>query len=107
MKRIVELDRRQHPRFPQLLELQAREVQTLGSGSEIEIEKAVIGRVQNVSRGGICLVSPQPMAQSCLVRCEIAVSEIPVSIPTLMQVRWTRKQSLQADTYVTGLQFVL
>jgi hypothetical protein len=47
------------------------------------------------------------MAQSCLVRCEIAVSEIPVSIPTLMQVRWTRKQSLQADTYVTGLQFVL
>jgi hypothetical protein len=47
------------------------------------------------------------MAQSCLVRCEIGVSEIPVSIPTLMQVRWTRKQSLQADTYVTGLQFVL
>jgi hypothetical protein len=25
----------------------------------------------------------------------------------LMQVRWTRKQSLQADTYVTGLQFLL
>jgi hypothetical protein len=105
VKRIVERDRRQHPRFPQLLELQAREVQTVGSRSEIE--KAVIGRVQNVSRGGICLVSPQPMAQSCLVRCEIGVSEIPVSIPTLMQVRWTRKQSLQADTYVTGLQFVL
>ena len=105
MKRIAERDRRQYPRFPQLLELQAREVHTLGSRSEIE--KAVVGRVQNVSRGGICLVSPQPMAQSCLVRCEIGVSEIPVSIPTLMQVRWTRKQSLQADTYVTGLQFVL
>jgi hypothetical protein len=41
------------------------------------------------------------------VRCEISVSEIPVRIPTLMQVRWTRKQSLQADTYVTGLQFLL
>jgi hypothetical protein len=47
------------------------------------------------------------MARSCLVRCEIGVPELPVSIPTLMQVRWTRKQSLQADTYLTGLQFLL
>lgn len=105
MKRIVDPDRRQYPRFPQLLELQAREAQPLGSG--IEKEKAVVGRVQNVSTGGLCLVSPQPMARSCLLRCEISVSEIPVRIPTLMQVRWTRKQSLQADTYVTGLQFLL
>ena len=105
MKRIVERDRRQHPRYPLLLELQAREVQLLGSG--IEKEKAVVGRVQNVSRGGLCFISPQPIAQSCLVRCEIGVSEIPVGIPTLMQVRWMRKQSLQANTYVTGLQFLL
>lgn len=105
MKRIAERDRRQYPRFPQLLELQAREVQPIGSG--IEREKAVVGRVQNVSKGGLCLVSPQSIARSCLVRCEISVSEIPVSIPTLMQVRWTRKQSLHADTYLTGLQFLL
>ncbi|MFZ0864923.1 MAG: PilZ domain-containing protein [Candidatus Sulfotelmatobacter sp.] len=105
MKRIVERDRRQYPRFPQLLELQAREVQPLGSG--IEREKAVVGRVQNVSKGGLCLIGPQPLARSCLVRCEIGVPELPVSIPTLMQVRWTRKQSLQADTYLTGLQFLL
>lgn len=105
MKRIVERDRRQHPRFPHLLELQAHEVQLLESG--IEKEKTIVGRVQNVSKGGLCFVSPQPIEQSCLVRCEIGVSEIPVSIPTLMQVRWTRKQSLQANTYVTGLQFLL
>jgi hypothetical protein len=105
VKRIVERDRRQYPRFPQLLELQAREVRPLGSG--IEREKAVVGRVQNVSKGGLCLIGPQPLARSCLVRCEIGVPELPVSIPTLMQVRWTRKQSLQADTYLTGLQFLL
>jgi PilZ domain len=63
--------------------------------------------VQNVSKGGLCLVSPQPMARSCLVRCEISVSEIPVSIPTLMQVRWTRKKGRQSDTYFIGLQFLL
>ena len=105
MKRIVEHGRRQYPRFPQLLELQAREVHPLGSA--IERKKAVAGRVQNVSKGGLCLVTPLPMARSCLVRCEISLSEIPFSIPTLMQVRWTRKKSLQADTYLTGLQFLL
>ncbi len=42
-----------------------------------------------------------------MVRCEICVSEIPVSIPTLMLVRWTRKQNLQAEIYLTGLQFLL
>ena len=63
--------------------------------------------MQNLSRGGLCLVSPQAMVRACLVRCEISVSEIPVTIPTLMQVRWTRKQSLQADTYLAGLQFLL
>ena len=105
MKRILERDRRQYPRFPQLLDLQAHEVQPLKP--EIEKSKAVVGRVQNVSKGGLCLISPQPIAKSCLVRCEIGISETPVSIPTLMQVRWTRKQNLQADTYLTGLQFLL
>jgi hypothetical protein len=105
VKRILERDRRQYPRFPQLLDLHAREVQPLKP--EIERHKAVVGRVQNVSKGGLCLISPQPIAQSCLVHCEIGISETPVSIPTLMQVRWTRKQNLQADTYLTGLQFLL
>jgi hypothetical protein len=105
VKRIIERDRRQSPRFPELLELQARQVQSFGA--EIDKNKAVVGRVQNVSKGGVCLISSHPMVQSCLMRCEIGVSEIAVSIPTLMQVRWTRKQSLQDDTYISGLQFLL
>lgn len=105
MKRIAERERRKYPRFPHLFDLQAREVQPFGSA--IDAEKEIAGRVHNVSKGGLCLVSPHPMARSCLVRCEISVSEIPISIPTLMQVRWTRKQSLQADTYLSGLQFLL
>ena len=105
MKRIVERDRRQSPRFPLLLELQARQVHSFET--EIDKPQAVFGRVQNVSKGGVCLISSHPMVQSCLMRCEIGVSEIAVGIPTLMQVRWTRKQSLPDDTYVSGLQFLL
>lgn len=100
-----ERDRRQFPRFPQQLDLHVREVQPLESG--IELRKTVVGRVQNMSKGGLCLISSQPVAKSCLVRCEIGVSEIPVGVPTLMQVRWIRKRDLQAETYITGLQFLL
>lgn len=105
MKRIVERDRRQFPRFPQLLELQAHKARPIGSA--LKKDNAIVGRVQNVSKGGLCLISPQPMAESSVVRCEICVSEVPVSIPTLMLVRWTRKQNLQAEIYLTGLQFLL
>lgn len=105
MKRIEERDRRQYPRFPQLLELQAHKAQPFGA--ILKKDNAIVGRVQNVSKGGLCLISPRPMAGLSVVRCEICVSEIPVSIPTLMLVRWTRKQNLQAEIYLTGLQFLL
>jgi hypothetical protein len=67
----------------------------------------VLGRVQNVSKGGICLLSHQPIPHSALLRCEVVVAEVPVGIPTLMQVRWTRKQNLQTESYLSGLQFLL
>ncbi|HLV88392.1 MAG TPA: PilZ domain-containing protein [Candidatus Sulfotelmatobacter sp.] len=104
MKRSTALDRRQHPRFPELFELRVREIQPLRSGAKSS--KTVSGRVHNVSRGGICFISTEPVPQSSLVRCDITISEPPVSIPTLMQVRWIQKQRLQPDTYLAGLQFL-
>jgi hypothetical protein len=105
VKTAAERDRRRHPRFPQILEVQAREVPPHRSG--LRSGPPVLGRVQNVSKGGICFLSQQPIARSALLRCEITVAEVPVGIPTLMQVRWTRKQNLQAESYLSGLQFLL
>jgi hypothetical protein len=104
VKRIAAVDRRQHPRFPELLELRVREIQPLHAGTKTG--KTVSGRVHNLSEGGLCFISSDLIPQSSLVRCCIGVSESPVSVPTLMQVRWVHKQKLQPDTYLTGLQFV-
>jgi hypothetical protein len=104
VKRIAARDRRQHPRFPELLDLRVREVQALHSAAKPG--KTVTGRLHNISQGGICFISSELIRQSSLVRCCIGVSESPVGIPTLMQVRWVQKQRLQPDTYLTGLQFI-
>lgn len=105
MKTAAERDRRRHPRFPQILELKAREAPALPSGSVPG--PTVLGRVQNVSKGGMCLMSPQPVSRSAVLRCEIVVSDLAVGVPTLMQVRWTRKQNLKTESYLSGLQFLI
>jgi hypothetical protein len=53
------------------------------------------------------MMSAHPMRPSSLVHCDIGVTETPISIPTLMEVRWTEKQTFQSESYLSGLQFLL
>jgi hypothetical protein len=71
-----------------------------------EAHAPVLGRVQNMSKGGICFLSQQPVSASSLLLCEIGVGDVPVAIPSLLQVRWTRKQNLEAESYLSGLKFL-
>jgi hypothetical protein len=41
------------------------------------------------------------------VCCSFPASDVPVAIPTLMQVRWTAKRGNKAKSYISGLQFVV
>jgi hypothetical protein len=52
-------------------------------------------------------MSSQPFVRSSLLRCEIQVADVPVGVPTLMQVCWSRKQNLKTESYLSGLQFLL
>lgn len=68
--------------------------------------KEIKGRLQNLSQGGICVMSSQPFPVSNFVFCEIALPDIPVSIPALMQVRWNSKHGRDANHYISGLRFI-
>lgn len=105
MKRASAQDRRRYPRFPEVLEVQARELPPVGAYDKSKAP--ILGRIQNVSRGGICLWSRQPVVLSSLLRCEIAVSELPVAVPSLLKVCWTHRQKIEPDSYLSGLQFVI
>jgi len=87
------------------LEIQAHEVLPLKS--EEKPKPAVLGRIQNMSKGGICFLSQQPVSRASLLRCEIGMEDAPTSVPTLLLVRWTKKQNLETNSYLSGLQFLL
>jgi hypothetical protein len=68
--------------------------------------RVVDGRVQNISSGGLCLLAQKRLKLSELLVGEIAVPGTRASIPTLLQVRWLRKNSF-GPGYHAGLRFVL
>jgi len=40
------------------------------------------------------------------VHCDIAVPDLPITIPTLMQVRWSAKRGHKNVSYLSGLSFI-
>lgn len=103
MKYSPKQDRRQHTRFPQTLEVTAQTLPPVHVAATGSTE--ITGRIQNVSEGGICMVSALPLQVASFVCCQIAVPDVPVSIPTLMQVRWTSTRGNNAR-HINGLRFV-
>jgi hypothetical protein len=92
---------RQDARFPRLIELKVMEVSpSAEAGGQA---RAIRGHTVNVSRGGMCLLTNEPIP-SPFVRCDLQLPNIPVPIPTLMQVRWSQQQG---RNHLSGLQFVL
>jgi c-di-GMP-binding flagellar brake protein YcgR len=87
------------------MKLRGRKLTSLGI-SRKEPKTAIRGRIQNISQGGVCLLSNRSIPDSSLLRCEIAVSGTRTAIPTLMQVRWTQRNSTSGRSKV-GLQFLL
>jgi hypothetical protein len=98
-------NRRRYPRFPHPIKLFATELPQPGSFTQRKI--TIRGRIENISRGGICVLSDRSIPNSALIRCEFLVPEVPIPVPTLMQVRWTRKQDSRDGGYVSGLHFLL
>jgi hypothetical protein len=103
-----DVERRQHERFPQVLEVHARGLRSFQTpGAQPKELKEFDCRLYNLSNGGVCILSSKPLQASTFVCCNFPVFESPVSIPTLMQVRWSVKQGQKSPSYMSGLQFVV
>lgn len=105
MKTERKSDRRSQPRFPQHLRVSLTELPLLGTRKSKG--EAVTGHIHNMSQGGLCVITPRPLLDSTLLRCEISIGEAPVRISTLTQVRWTQPQKLRHDRFVSGLSFLI
>ncbi len=68
--------------------------------------RAIDGHVQNMSRGGLCLVANKRLKVSELLVGEISIPGTQATIPTLLQVRWLAKNAL-GPRYRAGLHYIL
>ncbi len=68
--------------------------------------RVIDGHIQNISCTGLCLLARQRLKISELLVGEIGFPGTRASVPTLLQVRWLRKNSFGAR-YRAGLHFVV
>jgi hypothetical protein len=63
------------------------------------------GKVADISEGGFCIVAATVPARSALLQGRLRFAKVPTQIPTLVQVRWSKKAP--GRQYMIGLQYVL
>ena len=106
MKGISQAEKRREERYPQNFEVVVQELVDCDA-EETRIPRTVCARIQNVSRKGLGLITPEPLRPSSVVRCEIPVCDTDVPVATLMQVRWTRRCASAEDGFISGLAALL
>ena len=103
--KLLHCERRRWPRYANTLEIELTVVPSLESAQRSA--SPLHGWVRNVSNAGINLFTEQPLEDFSLLRCGVPLPGAPVAVPTLMQVRWTRRSGARRDGYISGLQFIL
>lgn len=106
MKLSAATDRRRHGRFPQTFDLVLRPLPELGLPKAKQIK--VAGRIQDISKGGICVLTPRPVDVSQVYVCEFLLHDSPpIKVSTLMRVCWSQMHTVPDESYFSGLAFLI
>ena len=71
---------------------------------ELSPTQVLLGRTIDVSDGGVRIVLEEQVQPGQVLKCELAIPELPVRIPTLTQAQWCLKLSRE---HVCGFRFVI
>ena len=84
---------RQHPRYPLPLMVNFE----VGASLTVQAsdQKKEAGNAQNVSEGGICLITDRALEESQIIKLRLSIPNVRATIPTLAEVRWVKRQSIQ------------
>ena len=97
-------ERRLHARYPVRGDLTGHLLSALGPPKESE--QPFRGEISDLSGGGLCVFTPRAVSLLSPIRCEVRLADLPVSIPTLVQVRWVER-NLSGEGEKVGLQFLI
>ena len=101
-------EKRLYHRYPVTCELRGKALKPLDDAGEPSLDHSrdLHGVITDIGAGGLCLFSDDMIEISDPFVCEIIAPQMPVGIPTLLQVRWAHKDG-QGHTYRIGLQFLV
>lgn len=72
----------------------------------VQREERSSAQIKNVSRSGFCFTVDQHLEKFQIINIYFPMLQARVSIPTLAEVRWVRKES-GLDQYTVGLRYLL
>ena len=100
-------EHRLYQRYPVSCELRGKALKPLERAGERSAATLDLrGMITDISAGGLSIFSDDTIGLSDLFLCEVIPPNMPVGIPTLLQVRWALKDG-QGHTYRVGLQFLV
>lgn len=80
-------------------------VQELSPELKTPIAPAIEAVSRNASDSGMCLSTATPLAYASVVRCGVGVGHVPISVPTMAQVRWVKRGN--SGEYRSGVAYIL
>jgi PilZ domain len=90
---IITESTRQHPRYPLPLIVNFEVGASLTLQASHQKEEEGIG--QNISEGGLCLITDRALEESQVIKIRLPIPNVSATIPTLAEVRWVKRQSVQ------------
>lgn len=73
---------------------------------EAERPKSFKANVQNISKGGICIVGNNLSAPNSIVMLNLTLKDTNIKVPTIAEIRWSRPVKGKKEKYEIGLQFL-
>ena len=95
-------EKRNSPRFAWAVEIVGLILSPLAGPAQPQL--VLRGVAVDISSGGIGMFTDQLISRDAVVRCEIALSDNRMLIPTLLKIRWYDKVE---GEYRFGLQFLI
>ena len=102
MPRQNRLERRLHPRIALLGDFNGAELSSVDGSSRTEFHAAV----QDVSSGGIGLLTNYPIHESSVIRGRVCLPGTKVEVPSILRVRWISRGPSEPQ-YRVGLQYLV
>ena len=99
----IRQEKRASRRYSVRWRLEGRGISFMGVAAR---QKEVLrGQIENLSRGGLCLLAEGPVKNSSVIHCEIFPDHVAAGIPTIMEVRWMQPSAESSRTRI-GLRFL-